>query len=568
MQKSISLSVFVLIILLPLNLPLFDGAFQAQEIIVCSCCLLMLSLFALCVCLAVRKKRICLHFSVLDLSVFLFFAYSVLHLCFIKHLHVGEAVIYKWLSLFFVYVLCRMLTNKSILLYSIVLSGILQSAVAILQKLYLIDANNSFFDVTGTFSNPGVLGGYLAVAFTVSAHLLRKAAKNKSRIRMLFLCIALLITGIALVLADSRAAFTGVFFGIMICFYSEIRSIFIKHKIVFAAIFLIIVVVSGLFLFNYRKDSALSRLLIWRISADMICDKPLTGHGITSFEQKYMLYQAEYFAKNEDSKFVSIADNVPYAYNEFIHISVEMGILGLLLLLFMLYSVFSSGRQFGKKSAFAAFLVFSLFSYPAEIFSLLFLFPVIAAGINTKILKIINLSRTVMIICGFILVCSIYVSLKSELYFRKASYNFREAVVSNEKTGRFIVSHYGRLQYYPEFCKLYVKWFGNNISENELFNVLALFPSSENYCYFGELYFANGMYSKSEQCFETAALMTPNRILPNYGLFRLYQKSGNMAKAAEIAYKIVNQTVKIENTQTIKIRFEAENYLNNNGLHK
>jgi hypothetical protein len=57
------------------------------------------------------------------------------------------------------------------------------------------------------------------------------------------------------------------------------------------------------------------------------------------------------------------------------------------------------------------------------------------------------------------------------------------------------------------------------------------------------------------------ALMTPNRILPNYNLFKLYQKSGDKEKTLFMANRILSQHIKIDNTQTIRIQFEVENYL-------
>ena len=39
-------------------------------------------------------------------------------------------------------------------------------------------------------------------------------------------------------------------------------------------------------IYYYKKDSADGRLLIWRVSIDMIADAPLVGHGIGTFENK------------------------------------------------------------------------------------------------------------------------------------------------------------------------------------------------------------------------------------------------------------------------------------------
>ena len=73
-------------------------------------------------------------------------------------------------------------------------------------------------------------------------------------------------------------------------------------------------------IYYYKKDSADGRLLIWRVSIDMIADAPLVGHGIGTFENKYMYYQAQYFESHPYSKYEKFTDNIVYPYNEFLRI--------------------------------------------------------------------------------------------------------------------------------------------------------------------------------------------------------------------------------------------------------
>lgn len=480
---------------------------------------------------------------------------------FVKHLQVNETVIYKWFAVLYLYALCRIAQHRNMLMYSIVLSGVIQSVIAVLQKLYVIDSYNIFFDVTGTFNNPGRLGGYVAIAFTVAVFLLNAAIKNKSYPEILFLSISALFLSVSVILSDSRAAFVGVLCGVLVYFYPKLCLVYNRHKIIFSTVCFMLAILAVVFLFNYRQGSANSRLLIWRVSLDMILDKPLFGHGITSFDQKYMHYQAAYFDENPDSKFIPVADNIAYVYNEFIHITVETGIAGLALLLVVFYFAFSGKRQQLQKAALVVLLVFSMFSYPTEIFPLLILFPVIIGCFKTKPFRKIRLRRGIFVITGSVLAFAVYVNVKSELYFRNASSEIMQIRKNSRQPEEYICKYYKRLKYNHEFCRIYILWISEDISRNEIFNVLELFPTSESYCIFGERYAEKGMYGKAEECFKTAASMTPNRILPNYSLFKLYQKSGNRENAILIANRILNQHIKIDNTQTIRIRFEVENYL-------
>ena len=84
-------------------------------------------------------------------------------------------------------------------------------------------------------------------------------------------------------------------------------------------------------LYFYRSGSADARLLIWRVSLDMIADRPLTGFGPGNFPRYYMLYQADWFRAHPDSEFAAVADNAVYSFNEYIKLAVEEGLPGLLL---------------------------------------------------------------------------------------------------------------------------------------------------------------------------------------------------------------------------------------------
>lgn len=61
-----------------------------------------------------------------------------------------------------------------------------------------------------------------------------------------------------------------------------------------------------------EKDSADGRLLIWRCSVSMVKDAPWLGHGIGSFEARYMDYQADYFRQYGLNRYSMLADNVKH----------------------------------------------------------------------------------------------------------------------------------------------------------------------------------------------------------------------------------------------------------------
>lgn len=81
-------------------------------------------------------------------------------------------------------------------------------------------------------------------------------------------------------------------------------------------------------LYYYKKASADVRVLTWNSSLLMIEDAPVFGHGIGSFAANYMPCQARYLDECVGESDALIADNNMIAFNEFIHVTCEQGLVG------------------------------------------------------------------------------------------------------------------------------------------------------------------------------------------------------------------------------------------------
>ena len=184
------------------------------------------------------------------------------------------------------------------------------------------------FDVTGSFNNPGPLGGYIAICCTITIGLLYYVIKNKRNMISFFLSVALFIQLYGLYLAESRAAILSLVSG---CLFVALNSILLKkitrkNKKRLFIIAGLVFIVGGWLIYQYKSASADGRLLIWRVSVDMIADAPCFGYGVNGFSKEYMIYQANYFKENPASYFVPVADNVVYPFNEFIRIWIQYGV--------------------------------------------------------------------------------------------------------------------------------------------------------------------------------------------------------------------------------------------------
>lgn len=146
---------------------------------------------------------------------------------------------------------------------------------------------------------------------------------------------------------------------------------------------LLLVTISGFGLYHFKKDSADGRLLIWKVSAEMIKDKPVWGHGTGKFAADYMNYQIAYFKPNPDVPEAMQADNVTYSYNEFMKLTVENGLIGLFLAMatvcFLFFWKTGEGQNtnptlLAARVGLLSIFVFALFSYPSEILPIKILF--------------------------------------------------------------------------------------------------------------------------------------------------------------------------------------------------
>lgn len=194
----------------------------------------------------------------------------------------------KWSAFCLCYCIARKILQKQWSLWGIVLLGIIEAIIAICQKLHWIDSVHSTFSATGTFTNPGPLGGFLAITITIAFGFYLEYKKESWRKLFLLLAIVLLLA--VIILTDSRASWLAVLFGTGFLIFlrkkeerNSLKSLPKIGLIVFTLLFLI-------FTYYYKKDSANGRLLIWRVSSEMTADAPLTGKGIGSFRKEYMHY--------------------------------------------------------------------------------------------------------------------------------------------------------------------------------------------------------------------------------------------------------------------------------------
>lgn len=450
---------------------------------------------------------------------------------------------------------------------SITIIALSMALYGIIQYADICSSENQF-KVNGGFDNPA---GYASM-LTFSAPFIIYFTLSNNRWIKYGAWIIYMMTVAGVILSASRS-------GILTILILTILYIVRYHKSVFTnlnstkkniLIILIITVILGLYF--TKKDSANGRILIWKCTWEMIKDMPLFGHGYKSFKAEYMLYQANYFAENPESKFILLSDNIRHPFNEFLLLIAEFGFIAFLLLVLLVirfilaYRKLQTDKSFILMLALSAITIFSCFSYPFQYPFTWFVLVFSASSLSIQSVQNNHKDRTYWISKILILLSSLTLLIFAlkEIYYEKRWYN---AVNQNalEKT-REVVLEYETL--YPHF----------KLNAHFLYNYAAKANYLGDYNKSMELViecerFLNGydiQMLKADNCkkqqnlieakffFTSASHMCPSHFLPLHELVYIYDSINQPDMALRLAHEIINKPVKIPSgvISAIKMRMK------------
>lgn len=307
----------------------------------------------------------------LGLFIFAWILYIILHGCLIAETCEQYRTYYLCTTLLLILVAAdmqkaRLLTRKNIETTLLAIAAIHIVCIAA-QSIGVAESGNEYFDVTGCNENPTVTAIYLVGCIPMLAARIKRGEHKPAY----FIFLLAVMTGI--VILNCRTAYIGlgVEFAVVIAVkYSRQGHALIKrhgaYTCLLGVVLLPIVVVAGMKMYGMKKDSADGRMLIWKLSTEMMAGKP-SGYGYGLFEKNYNLRQADYFANREytDTEKRN-SDFVYMPYNDYLEHGIEGGIVGMVFLLAFYAMMAGKAVQADDKEAvavFAAFAVMSLFNF-------------------------------------------------------------------------------------------------------------------------------------------------------------------------------------------------------------
>jgi len=165
-----------------------------------------------------------------------------------------------------------------------------ESLYCLMQYLGFSESRSIYYKVTGSWNNPNVTAIFLALTVPFFLYLLRHKYKK-------IMLVGLVLLLAALLLLKCRTAFIGTVLSMIVYYSLEYQfTDWAKNKKnstsakALLVVGLIIIIPVCSYLYNAKKDSADGRKFIWKLSAQMIPEKLLTGYGYGYFEKEYNLY--------------------------------------------------------------------------------------------------------------------------------------------------------------------------------------------------------------------------------------------------------------------------------------
>ena len=457
------------------------------------------------------------------------------------------------------------------------------------QLFGVIENSNSEFILGGLFKNPGALAGYMAISFPIllsGVFIYKKLFKSENLLYSVFLCLCCSVC--LLILCDSRGAWIAVFLStaFIVDYKFKIIRFTIDHlktkvsKWVTGIVLMFSVIFLCFVLYQYKADSAFGRLFIWKTSKTMILDKPISGNGFGFFSENYGKIQSQYFlSNNATEKEIQVADYVTCAYNEFLKMLIESGIIGLFLFLSIMYCAFIKRNNkknkfiIAAKASLLSFIVLCIVSYPFSLMSnqlIMMICLVVLFAVNDFKTYTITGYRKIIISAGLLCIFTLLFFGYRQLYGMSHFHNGYAKVFSGDINNGIneYKKAYPFLKYNGEFLFYYgsAYYLKQDFSASIKYLQEATTISSDPHAFItlGNSLKELKRYKEAEQSYKTASGITPSELYPKYLLSKLYVEMHETGKAIKMAKLIIKKKEKVVTTAGMQIKKEMNDLIDQN----
>ncbi len=520
----------------------------------------------------------------------------------------------------------RVVFAKTTLVSVWILATLVMAVMGLLQLYGQIPSNHNLFSTTGPFNNPGPFSGWIVAALPAALAILlatgSEGDKTTEKRQIYMRWFLLTLTGATLFTAllvlppaGSRAAWLASVSGLLyvVWYYpgslkprDKIRgwpgSLGRWQKMLLALLLASVIFTGGLGLYNLKRGSADGRVLIWKVTTGLIADRPLTGYGSEAFQSHYMSRQADWFEQGRGtSEQLVVAGSPQYPFNEFLHIWLKKGVVGVILLLVTLWFLLTAKCRennalkpeeeseddrtdrepalplnervmlTGIKGTLLAIVVFAQFSYPMDISSFILQVVVVTsllAGSTSQVLSVSGAKRLYIALpLSLAITAGVVFMVPQRIDYYNATVRWKEAhriysAQSYDYSADLYSELYEPLRHRGVFLQMYGKTLnmaGRYEESNEMLREADSYMSSQIISLtMGDNYRALGRIEDAGKAYRKAAWMVPNMIYPRYLLAQMYVEAGMYEKAVETAQEILGSNIKVETEATREIKNRME----------
>lgn len=536
--------------------------------------------------LFLQKSKI--NILVIDFLFVMFLFYGCIHFYYLSYFGFlcNQFFIFTgYIIMFFLLRLCfSMIKEESyfnVMVYFIYVIALIQSFIAIMQNFNFIKSSNNFFIVVGTYINPNFLGVGILFGLIVSIYIFSHLIHKKS-IKYLLVFFSL-IMAYALILTECRAAWITLGIVCLYFLFTSKKYIFYfrnnqKKTLIVFSTFVILIISSLYWLYTLNPDSVNGRSFIQKISVTKISENPFFGNGISNFKPIYNQAKAQYFLDAQRPwNEIKVADYVTVAFNDYIQVLFEIGIIGFLLIVFLLLYLVNK-INFNRKTRLALAIILScsslafftsvLYNPNAMIYLIWSLAILSVYGKTSKIIFRIENKGIVKCMAVLVFLISLiagyvsYKKLSGLADFKTISEDASQKIYYklNDTDLRFIQE-----DPYVEFKVGFEKYQENKLLGIKLMeNAIKKDPNPKANIVLANLFLLQKKYSKSEILLKNNIGLQPSRFEPLVNLMDFYNNTNQFHKKIIIAEKILNLPIKIKSKKIDIYKQKAQTVLDEN----
>lgn len=491
--------------------------------------------------------------------------------------------------------------------FSLLCWGCLQVLTGWLQVTGVCLSGYDNGEATGCFLNPAPYAICLGTLLPFMYRPLFLKQRGKYRVPCIFLSAVLSIAAIGLIVrSGSRAACVAVCSSLLVCLLPALRTSGIRRwlngrwRYLIASFTPLLLVFACFLVYAIRPASANGRAHIWAIAGRMACHHWFLGTGPKGFSGAFLEAQSAYLAvPAHSSGALFLTSGVRYAFNDWLQLACERGILILLvaivlagrILTLLCRTIFSPApsspdnptdrAQSHPKaplvyvaSALTVLFVASLFSYPMCTLPLrvllMILLAVVARHAGTPGDRrphivfspaIIRITIAMIFFSG--MACCLFSLLQLREYRQFYAVNLDAPYDEPPAARAGALQHFSRLlhaelYYQQPLVKALEDAGDRNGEQTVLEEEMRLFPEPEGLCRLATLYGLTGHLQEEEALYFSTGRAFPLLLRPDFCLARFYYSHGDRLRGRYYAQKVLSKEPKVTNSAVAIMRSSAQ----------